>query len=162
MSVTLTVDVSELLPATDLVAGLGDVDELTLLRLIGALGEDQTKQRILVDKTAPDGTPWPPNLEGTPILVRTGSHLHNSIASIAGGGIAEWGSGWEFAHVHQYGATIKPKTAERLVFKIGGKTARAKAVKIPPRPFIGLSADNRREIVEEVTDFLGLMLGGAH
>lgn len=148
----LHMDSTELDAAIPRVALLGDFDETALLSAIGALGEDQTRRRILDEKTAPDGTPWPPNREGTATLVRSGQHLLQSISWIVGSGFVEWGAGWEFAHIHQDGATIGPKTAKRLAFISGGKRVFAKKVTIPPRPFVGLSEANIAEIADLVTD----------
>jgi phage gpG-like protein len=54
--------------------------------------------------------------------------------------------------------TIKPKDAKRLAFVVGNKQVFARQVTIPPRPFIGLSDDNRTEISDVVTDWLGSLL----
>lgn len=49
------------------------------------------------------------------------------------------GTNVQFAAVHQYGATIEPKRAKRLVFPgPGGKLIFAKKVTIPARPFMPL------------------------
>ncbi|MCX5512277.1 phage morphogenesis protein [Kaistia algarum] len=151
----LVIDTGALEYATRLVSGLGDFERRDLLSSIGALGESQTRRRIVDEKTGPDGTPWPPNREGTPILVRSGQHLLASVSWIAGSDEVQWGAGWEYAHVHQDGMTIVPKTAQRLVFTSGGKKVHAKKVTIPPRPFVGLSSDNIAEIEELVSDVFG-------
>lgn len=128
-----------------------------LMTALGSLGDTQTRRRIEEEKTAPDGTPWKANQEGTSVLMKTGQHLLYSIAWTASVDIAEWGSAWEYAHVHQDGMTIVPKEAEKLIFKVGGKTVAAKEVTIPARPFVGISAENEREIVELVTDHFGVL-----
>ncbi len=49
------------------------------------------------------------------------------------------GTNVQFAAVHQYGATIEPKKAKRLVFPgPGGRMIFAKKVTIPARPFLPL------------------------
>jgi len=131
-------------------------DGTELMSTIGALGESQTRRRILEEKTAPDGTPWQENLEGTSILVQTGQHLLASIAWTSSADEAEWGSTWEYAHVHQDGMTIRAKDAPALAFHVGGKFVHAKEVDIPARLFVGLSADNRQEITDVVTDVFGV------
>ena len=158
--VSLTFDAANLEAALKLVGGLADFDAAPLLEEIGALGESQTRRRISDEKTAPDGTPWRPNLAGTSILLATGQNLLASIAYTSDGAEAVWGAAWEYAHVHQDGAVITPATAQALAFKIGGRTAFAKSVTIPARPFVGLSAQNRVEIDELVTDHLGRLLRG--
>ncbi len=142
----------------DLTAGLArlkpifEFEPVELMTTLGALGDSQTRRRITDEKTAPDGTPWAPNREGTSILLKTGQHLLASVAWTASDEMAEWGASWEYAHVHQDGMTIVPKEAESLAFQMGGQTVFAKSVTIPARPFVGLSDENVREIVDVVTD----------
>ena len=157
--IEISFDSTELQGITRLVDGISNFDRAKLLSMIGALGESQTRRRIEDEKTAPDGSAWPPNAEGTPILHRTGQHLLNSISWIPGDDSVEWGAGWEFAHIHQHGATITPKTAGRLAFSVGGRQVFAKRVRIPARPFLGISADNATEILELVTDFFSGAFG---
>lgn len=46
------------------------------------------------------------------------------------------GSDRKYAAIHQLGGTIEPKNPGGfLIFKVGGKTVRAKNVRIPARPF---------------------------
>lgn len=156
--VGIVVDLSGLKVAEALLARIANFDESELLTAIGELGESQTRQRITDEKTAPDGSAWAPNREGTSILMRTGGNLLGSVAYIVGSGEVAWGASWEFAHVHQDGANISAKNAKALFFRIGGKKVAAKSVVIPARPFVGLSADNAKEIEELVTDVFGKLL----
>lgn len=155
MSVSLVVDSHELDEAIRKWMPLFNFEPTDLMTAIAALGESQTRRRIAEEKTAPDGTPWPENLAGTPILVESGQHLLASLAWTASADEAEWGATWEWAHVHQDGMTIKPKSAGSLVFEIAGRTVHAKEVTIPPRPFVGLSSENEREMIDLVTDYFG-------
>jgi phage gpG-like protein len=157
MSISITLDVSDLDAALKRLRPLFDFDPSELMTTLGALGESQTRRRISEEKTAPDGTPWAPNVAGTSILVDSGQHLLYSIAWTASPEEAEWGATWEHAHVHQDGMTIVPKESDRLVFQLGGRTVFAKEVTIPARPFVGLSEDNRREILDVITDHFGIM-----
>lgn len=134
----------------------GDAEQL--LTELGAVGESQTRRRIEVEKTAPDGTPWKPNVEGHSILLESGRHLRDSVAFIASADEVRWGEAWEFAHVHQNGATIVPKDKKALFFTLKGKKVFAKKVVIPARPSVGMSADNATEITEHVSDFLGRLV----
>lgn len=156
--VKIEVDKHDLAAINALVTGLSDFDAVPLVEEIVQLGENQTRKRIESGGPGPDGTKWPPNKEGTPILFRTGRHLHDSIASSSSGTSGEWGAVWEFAHVHQEGAVITPKSASRLVFMLGDKRVFAKKVTIPARPFVGVSAEDAEEIKELVTDYLGRLL----
>lgn len=130
-------------------------DPAPLMEEIAALGESQTRRRLTDEKTAPDGTPWPPNRAGTPILTATGQHLLASVAFYASADEAVWGASWEFAHIHQEGAIITAKNHPYLTFFAGGAWRSKKSVTIPKREFVGISADNRSEIEDLVTDHFG-------
>lgn len=139
----------------------GDAEQL--LTELGAVGESQTRRRIEVEKTAPDGAPWKPNDTNTSILFASGRHLHDSIAFNASASEVEWGASWEWAHVHQKGMVIKPKDKKALAFYAPGGMygvthVFTKKVTIPARPFVGISADNATEITEHVSDFLGRLV----
>lgn len=150
MSIGLSVTVGDFAAANALIARFAELDEYALLETIGGIGESQTRRRIEEEKASPDGEAWPPNAEGTSILLRTGEHLRDSIAFEVGTGEVHWGSSWEYAHVHQEGAVISAKSAPALSFLIRGRRRMAKRVTIPKREFVGLSAENGREI-EQVT-----------
>lgn len=158
----LTIDLTGL-PALEAMLGrLEHLDPHAILRPVAAIGEMQTRRRIEEEKTAPDGTAWPPNRAGTSILLQSGEHLRDSLAHSVSGAEAEWGSSWEFAHVHQQGMVITPRYGEALKFWFvkGGATefAVAKQVTIPARPFLGLSHENAEEIEMIVVDALGNLL----
>ncbi len=156
--VKIEIDVTDLAAVNALVTGLSDFDAAPLVTELVQLGENQTRKRIESGGPGPNGEAWPPNKEGTAILFRTGRHLHDSIASSSSGASGEFGAAWEFAHVHQEGATITPKSAGRLSFMLGGKRVFAKKVTIPARPFVGVSTDDAEEMKELVTDYLQRLL----
>ncbi|QRE74386.1 phage virion morphogenesis protein [Methylobacterium aquaticum] len=155
IGVSITIDASEFGMAADRLRQFVSFDPAPLMEEIAALGESQTRRRISEEKTAPDGTPWEPNRNGTPILTETGQHLLASVAFYASSEEAVWGAAWEFAHIHQEGAVIAAKNAPYLVFFSGGAWHSAKSVTIPARPFVGLSDDNRAEIEDLVSDHFG-------
>nr|DAO37970.1 MAG TPA: virion morphogenesis protein [Caudoviricetes sp.] len=160
--VSITVDVSGITKTQHKLKPLFEFDGSGLMSAIGALGESQTRRRITDEKTAPSGEAWPPNLKGTSILVESGQHLLGSIAWTSSSDEAEWGAGWEFAHVHQDGAIIKAQNAKCLkvplkAFGGGGGFAFPETVTIPARPFVGLSDANAAEIVDVVTDHFGAL-----
>lgn len=157
MAVRIEVAISGLERALGAIAGLARLPEDELLSAIGALGESQTRRRVEETKTGPDGQAWPPNIEDHSILLETGRHLRDSITFVVGAGEVAWGAGWEFAHVHQFGAVIRPKDAPKLVFQLAGRTVHAAKVTIPARPFVGLSEADVGEIRELVTDMLGAL-----
>jgi phage gpG-like protein len=153
--ISIVVDVSDLGRAEAFFQRLSTFEAGELMTGVGALGESQTRRRIQEEKTAPDGSAWPANKEGTPILVRSGEHLLGSLGSTASAAETEWGASWEHAHVHQTGMVITPKNGPHLSFMLGGKLVHAKKVSVPPRPFIGISAENAEEIQHLITDVFG-------
>jgi phage gpG-like protein len=155
--ISIEVDVSDFQGIFRRLEPIFNFEPAELMTTLGALGESQTRRRIAEEKTAPDGTPWKENHEGTSILMKTGQHLLASVAFTASATEAEWGAAWEYAHVHQDGMVIIPKNAAQLAFTIGGVPVFAKSVTIPARPFVGLSADNIAQILEEVTDHFGAL-----
>lgn len=161
IGISLTLDAGGLEGALKVLQPILEFEGSELMSVIGAMGESQTRRRIESEKTSPDGAAWPPNLKGTSILVETGQHLLASIAWRSSDNEAEWGSGWEYAHVHQGGMTITPRSARYLAvpaaaFGAGGGVRYAKSVTIPARPFVGISSDNAQEIVDLVTDYFGM------
>ncbi len=64
------------------------------------------------------------------------------------------------AAIHQFGGTIKPKTAKKLRFVIGNREVFADEVRIPARPYLGLDRDDETEIEAIAGDFLAGPLGG--
>jgi len=156
--VRIDVDMADLGRVNALVTRLARFDARQLVSDLVRVGEMQTKTRVRNGGPAPDGAPWKPNLEGTAILYRTGQHLDGQIMSTASGDRGEWGCAWEFAHIHQEGATIVPKNASFLAFRVRGKRAVARKVTIPPRPFVGVSPADAQELRETVTDFMRRMM----
>lgn len=156
--VGIEIDVAGLERAIGAIGRLADLPEEQLLETLGALGERQTRRRIESEKTSPDGAAWAPNRDGTSILFRSGEHLRDSIAYEVSTPLVRWGSSWQYAHVHQHGATIVPKAAKTLAFTSGGRRRFAKRVTIPARPFVGVSDANAAEIRRDVVDWLRRLL----
>jgi phage gpG-like protein len=63
-----------------------------------------------------------------------------------------------YAAIHQFGGTILPKKAKRLVFTLKGKTVFATRVTMPARPYLGVSAENAAEIERSIIGYLGRAL----
>lgn len=175
--IRIVVEAGGLVPAMAALGRIAGRDTAELMTDIGAVLESHIRERIGETKRAPDGSAWAPNRAGTSILRRTGLNLLDSIAFIAGADEVEAGSSWEFAHIHQGGATIKPKNGEFLAFSVPGKgggakgakggkggkgaaqTVFAKEVTIPARPFVGWSAEDEAEAMRLATDWLGVAEG---
>lgn len=130
------------------------LDRFHLMDELGSLAIDQTKRRIQVEKTAPDGTPWAKTWRGSSILLNSGA-LADEIQHMATPFEVHVGSALVYARIHQFGGTIKPKDKKALAFKGADGQARfAKQVTIPARPYLGLSADNIAEAEELIAEFI--------
>ena len=122
-----------------------------LLRAVG-LGLVRTTRARFRSATDPDGRPWHPlnpdyaaDKRGPGILRESGMRggLMGSITSQASGRQVIVGSNKVYAAVHQFGATIKPKGAKALMFRIGGRFVMARSVTIPARPYLGFGPKDR-------------------
>lgn len=116
-----------------------------------------TEERFEFER-APGGSPWPPSiralLTGGKTLSESG-RLGDSITHEADSDSVRVGTNVRYAKTHQFGATIRAKTAKTLAFFIPGLGWRRKvSVRIPPRPFLGIDDDDRGRIGEELTDYL--------
>jgi len=82
---------------------------------------------------------WPKSigamLRGGKTLVDR-STLRGSISTKSGDNYAAAGTSVKYAAVHQFGATIRAKTARGLRFRIGQQWVTKRSVVIPPRPFL--------------------------
>ena len=157
--VTITVDVSGFDAIEAALSRLNPFEAGTLLESLARLIRESVRERILAGGPAPDGSAWAPNREGrTPILHRTG-RLARSIDYAVSGMQAVVGSGLIYAAIHQFGGTIVPKSATALVFSVGGRVIRAKKVTMPARPYIGLSGEDRAELVQAAVLYIRRLFG---
>jgi phage gpG-like protein len=136
----------------------GRIEFQQLLDGLSRQGMTQTRRRIEVEKTSPEGKAWPKTRDGRGALFVTGTHLARSIDHAVVGDAAVWGSGWIGARVHQFGAVIKPVNGKALKFSIGGKTVFAKKATIPARPYLGVSEANARALEQTAARFIGSLL----
>lgn len=131
------------------------------MREIAALGESSTRLRFRTE-TGPDGQRWKPSLRaqiaGGRTLTKDG-HLAGSISANHGKDFAEWGVNRIYAAIHQFGGVIRAK-GKALAFALaGGGFAVVKAVRMPARPFLGVSANDSRDILDVIERRIG---GAAH
>lgn len=139
---------------------LATSDLRPMLEDVGAEVESSTLERFETN-IAPDGTAWPQSyraqLEGTPTLVDEG-FLRDSLNYQVDGDavvIAAGGPAAPYAAVHQVGATITAK-GEALRFQLAdGGFITAKSVRIPARPYLGVSEADRSAILDIIFDHLG-------
>lgn len=129
-----------------------------LLRSIGEGVRDTTQLRF-DSGTDPAGLRWVP-LNPVYAAAKRGAGILKERAMVGGlqGSITYQvqgptsvliGTNKPYAAIHQFGGVIKPQRAKSLVFRLGGRTVRAKQVKIPARPYLGIGAADR-EVIEEM------------
>ena len=128
----------------------------TLTETIGEALVSSTKERFDREER-PDGTPWPKSQraeqEGGQTLTDRGV-LKDSIGYEASKDMVAVGTVEIYGRIHQLGGEIVPQKAKRLVFEVGGKKVFAKKVTIPERAYLGISDDDREEIMGIAEDFL--------
>lgn len=76
--------------------------------------------------------------------------LLNSVRYEAGSDSVSVIASTPYAAAHQFGATIRPRRGKAL--KVRGRLLAS--VTIPARPYLGLSADDRSEVLDAARDFL--------
>jgi len=152
-------------------AALGGLAEATadlapVLEGIGEVLQRSTKDRI-EQEVDPAGNPWVrlnpiyAKTKKGPGILRESKQLWGTIVYEVAGDEVTVGTNRPHARVHQFGATIVPKTAAALVFQMGGETFHLKSVRIPARPFLGISATDRERILDTIADALDAAVGGA-
>lgn len=158
-SIQINGDVSALLQR------LRDYSEIDKKNLNAALAEtvrESTLERFRQGK-GPDGRRWKSSnraiLEGGKTLVKT-AQLRNSIHAKSDASGFAVGTNVRHAATHQFGEpgrTIRAKNKKTLRFQVGGQWIMRKQVKvkIPARPFLGLSDEDMQEMKATVEDFIG-------
>ena len=129
-----------------------------LMDQVGALLEQSSRDRIEATNVSPEGVAWPVSLRaaevGGPTLWDSG-RLAASLTHIAGRDSVEIGSNLIYAGVHQEGATIYPKSASALSFRLpNGAFVSVGSVTIPARPYLGVSDADGEEIEALTADYL--------
>jgi len=120
-------------------------DRRRLLDAVGAELETQTRRRLSTEKKGPDGKPWAPlspgyaawkrKLYGDIGLLELRGDLIDSIQFLVTGGQVEVGSIQPYAAIQQFGGAEVGRPGH------------------PPRPYLGLSAENKKDLVQVVHDF---------
>jgi phage virion morphogenesis protein len=138
-----------------------------LLAVIGERIVISTKRRF-ESNIAPDGSAWAPLNPAyaairrpTPILVQSGL-LRDSVHYELGAHSVRVGSSMIYAAIHQYGGVIKPKQARALMFCLGagGGIVRVQSVRIPARPYLGISIEDRAAIIEDIQGYIEAEFAG--
>lgn len=137
---------------------LGDVDIAGISNAVAEGLRTSAVERFRTEE-GPDGRKWEPSVRalqtGGKTLTQTAA-LKTSIHAQADASGAAVGTNLVYAATHQFGdeRTVRAKNGGYLRFQIGGKwvTKASVRIRIPARPFLGISAADEaviREILEE-------------
>lgn len=139
-----------------------------LMGRIGIVLETSTIERFDTE-SAPDGAKWKPSIrakeEGGKTLTDR-AILKNSITHVASASSAQVGTNVIYAGAHQEGIekTVTVPEHKRRMTQAFGRQLRTpievivgsfqRAMKLPARKFLGLSADDREEIEAQIVDYV--------
>lgn len=122
---------------------------------IGQYGESSTRARFK-NQVDPERKRWVPSIRAQQVGGQTlvfKARLLRSITHNADNNGTAWGTNVIYAGVHQFGDVIKPKTAGALRFRMpGGGFVTVKKVTIPARGFVGVNAEDGREMLALAND----------
>lgn len=129
---------------------------------------NSTKDRFET-QTDPDGLPWQ-HLSPTTVIKRLSEGAvplnilrsnKSGAASLSASIRPYYGQGWggvatvtPHAAIHQFGGTINRPARVGKVFNHKKASVRAYTIRIPARPFLGLSEDDRIAIIELADEWL--------
>lgn len=128
-----------------------------------AQGVRESTLELFRQGKSPDGRRWKSSkraiLEGGKTLVKT-AQLRNSIHARSDASGFAVGTNAKHAATHQFGEPgriIRARRKKVLRFQYNGKWVSKKQVrvKIPARPFLGLSDEDMQEMKATVEDFIG-------
>ncbi len=140
------------------------------LKWVGVEVATQTRARIDAGGPDPDGNPWKPlnpayaaTKKGAGLLRELGMRggLQGSITWRVTGDTVQVGSNKIYAAIHQFGGVITPKSAPALVFHLGARLVKVRKVRIPARPYLGLSAGDRGDLERLLISQIERCLGAA-
>lgn len=157
-SIRLDGDVSALLRR---MRTYSELDKKNLNAALAETVRESTLERFRQSR-APSGKKWKTSIRaaatGGKTLIDT-AQLRNSIKSYSDETGFAVGTNAKHAATHQFGEpgrTIRAKTRKGLRFQVGGHWVMKKQVKvkIPARPFLGISEGDMQEIKATVEDFI--------
>ena len=100
-----------------------------------------------VDEKSPSGEVWKKGYKKSGQTLSNTARLSSSITYKASKKHVEVGTNVIYAAIHQFGGKIKAKKKNFLKFNINGKWSQKKVVVIPKREFIGISGDDKEDII---------------
>ena len=144
------------------IRSFSEIDRRSINAALAQGVRESTLERFRQSK-GPDGRRWKSSkraiLEGGKTLVKT-AQLRNSIHARSDASGFAVGTNAKHAATHQFGEpgrTIRARRKKVLRFQYNGKWVSKKQVrvKIPARPFLGLSDEDMQEMNATVEDFIG-------
>lgn len=157
----ITVEINDALITAALANAIGQLDDMSdLMGDIALAMRDQTKDRFAEQKS-PEGIPWAPRSATT-------LAAYDRRAKKAGG-VASWGGVLHYSRQlsGQISAAFGPDFAEvtsaepyAAMMQFGGTKTRFPHLwgDIPARPFLGLSDENREDILDVISEALSAAL----
>ncbi|MBB6214065.1 phage virion morphogenesis protein [Anaerosolibacter carboniphilus] len=119
-----------------------------------------TRERFK-DQKSPSGKEWKKSIrarEQGGTTLSDSARLKNSIRSKSDESSAAVGTNTIYARTHQFGdkRTIRAKTKNGLKIRVGGKwfTKKQVTIRVPERPFLGISNEDTKEIQSILEDAL--------
>lgn len=116
-----------------------------------------SSQQRFLDETSPDGVAWKKSRRAKDKggkTLRDSGQLFASLTYRAKSNRVEVGSNKIYAGIHQFGGVIKPKSAKKLVFRVGGGFIFVDKVTMPARPYLGINNQDREELSALATDWM--------
>ncbi len=144
------------------IRSFSEIDRRSINAALAQGVRESTLERFRQSK-GPDGRRWKSSkraiLEGGKTLVKT-AQLRNSIHARSDASGFAVGTNAKHAATHQFGEPgriIRARRKKVLRFQYNGKWVSKKQVrvKIPARPFLGLSDEDMQEMKATVEDFIG-------
>lgn len=147
-------------PLLQKLASLFNLDKRGLNAALAETVRESTVERFRTGKD-PSGKKWKTSIraanEGGKTLVQS-AQLRNSINSRTDASGFVVGTNVIHAATHQLGAdrTIRARKAKALRFQVGGRwvTKKAVRIRIPARPFLGLSDEDVEEIKATIDEYM--------
>ncbi len=113
-----------------------------LLAVVGAVVESQTRRRILEEKAAPDGSIWDDWSD------KYAATRHSGHSFLEGDGDLVDSLGW---NISDNKVSVGSNLVYAAIQQFGGDEV---GINIPARAFLGLSADNEKELIDVVEAFI--------
>ena len=143
------------------IRSFSEIDKKSINAALAEGVRESTLERFKQSKD-PSGKKWKTSIrassENGKTLIQS-SQLRNSINSVSDATGFAVGTNAKHAATHQFGEpgrTIRARKKKALRFMVNGKWVSKKQVRIriPARPFLGLSDEDMREIKATVEDFI--------